>query len=213
MSKIIDISVGLHPEMPVWPGSDKFSLERIMRLEEGDEANVSQMNTEVHIGTHVDAPWHFVANGKTVEELSLDVLMGKAVVAEIAEVDSVTAKDLEALDLPPDTQRLLLHTRNSQLWENKVTEFQKDFVALTSDAAQWIVDRGIPLIGVDYLSVQRFYDSPLTHEILLGAETIVIEGLNLHGVKSGQYHLTCLPLKLIGAEGSPARAVLIPLEE
>lgn len=213
MSKIIDISVGLHSEMPVWPGSDKFSLERIMRLEEGDEANVSQMNTEVHIGTHVDAPRHFVANGKTVEQLSLDILIGKVMVAEITEVSSITVKDLEALDLPQDTQRLLLHTRNSQLWENKVTEFQKDFVALTSDAAQWIVDRGILLIGVDYLSVQRYYDSPLTHEILLGAETIVIEGLNLYGVKSGQYHLTCLPLKLLGAEGSPARAVLMPLKE
>lgn len=212
MSQIIDISVGLHPEIPVWPGSEKFSLKRIMRLEDGDVANVSQFNTEIHVGTHVDAPWHFVADGKTVEHLSLDVLIGKTIVAEILDTDSITAKDLEALDIPQDTQRLLFHTRNSQLWEEKVTEFQKDFVALTADAAQWIVDRRISLIGVDYLSVQRFDDSSLTHEILLKAEVVVIEGLNLSGVKSGKYHLTCLPLKLIGAEGSPARAILIPLE-
>ena len=183
-----------------------------MRLEDGDEANVSQLNTDVHIGTHIDAPWHFVANGKTIEQLSLEVLIGKAVVVEMLDVSSVTAKDLEALDLPQDTERLLLRTRNSQLWENEVTEFYKDFVALTSDAAQWIVDRGIRLVGIDYLSVQRFYDSPLTHKILLGAEVIVIEGLNLSGVRSGQYYLTCLPLKLVGAEGSPARAILIPIE-
>ena len=211
MSRIIDISVGLHPEIPVWPGSEQFSLKRIMRLEDGDVANVSQFNTEIHTGTHVDAPWHFIANGKTVEQLSLDVLIGSTVVAEISNT-SITAEDLESLDLPQNTQRLLFHTRNSQLWQNKVTEFQKDFVALTADAARWIVDRGIKLIGVDYLSVQRFGDSSLTHEILLKAEVIVIEGLNLSGVKSGKYHLTCLPLKLVGAEGSPARAILIPQE-
>ncbi|MGB3534796.1 MAG: cyclase family protein [Microcoleaceae cyanobacterium] len=211
MSSIIDISVGLQSQMPIWPGSRGFRLEQTMSLEAGEEANVSQLDTDVHVGTHVDAPWHFVTGGKTIEQLSLDVLMGEAVVAELPDVSAVTAKDLEALDLPQGTQRLLLHTRNSKLWENHVVEFQKDFVALTADAAQWVADRGIRLIGVDYLSVQRYGDSTLTHEILLGAETIVIEGLNLSGVQAGKYHLTCLPLKLVGAEGAPARAVLMPI--
>lgn len=212
MPEIIDISVPLHAQIPVWPGSVGFNLSRTMRLEAGDGANVSRLDTDVHVGTHVDAPWHFVSSGKTVEDLSLDVLMGAAEVAELPEVEAVTAEVLEGLELPPDTTRLLLHTRNSKLWEDGVSEFRTDFVALTADAARWVVDRGIRLIGVDYLSVQRYGDSPLTHEILLEAGTVIVEGLNLTGVTPGRYHLTCLPLKLVGADGAPARAVLVKTE-
>lgn len=213
MSKIIDISVGIHSEMPTWPGSKRFSLEPIMRLENGDEANVSQLDMEIHIGTHVDAPWHFVSGAKTIDQVSLDILIGRATVVEMPDASSITADNLEALNLPLDTERLLFHTRNSQLWENGSAEFYPDFVALAPDAARWVVDRQIKLVGVDYLSVQRYGDPPDTHQILLGAEVIVIEGLNLSGVESGQYNLSCLPLKLLGAEGSPARAVLVPLQE
>lgn len=213
MPKIIDISVGLQPQIPVWPGSEGFNLFQTMRLDNGDEANVSQLEMDVHVGTHVDAPWHFVTDGSTVEQLSLDVLIGMATVVHLPNITSVTAKDLESLALPENTTRLLLHTRNSKLWDNEVTEFQKDFVALTADAAQWVVDHGIRLIGVDYLSVQRFYDSPLTHEILLKAGVIIVEGLNLTNVLPGAYQLICLPLKLVGSDGAPARAVLTSIEE
>ncbi|MEO1669664.1 MAG: cyclase family protein [Cyanobacteria bacterium J06631_2] len=212
MSKIIDISVGIHPDMPTWPDSKRFSLEPIMRLDNGDEANVSQLDMEIHIGTHVDAPWHFVSGAKTIDKVPLDILMGEAMVVEMPDVSSITADNLEALNLPSGVERLLFHTRNSQLWENGAAEFYPDFVALAPDAARWVVERQIKLVGVDYLSVQRYGDPPDTHQILLGAEVIVIEGLNLSGVKSGRYNLSCLPLKLIGAEGSPARAVLVPIE-
>ena len=198
--------------MPTWPDSKRFSLEPIMRLENGDEANVSQLDMEIHIGTHVDAPWHFVSGAKTIDKVPLDILMGEATVVEMPDVSSITADNLEALNLPVGVERLLFHTRNSQLWENGSTEFYPDFVALAPDAARWVVDRQIKLVGVDYLSVQRYGDPPDTHQILLGAEVIVIEGLDLSGVKSGRYNLSCLPLKLIGAEGSPARAVLVPIE-
>ena len=213
MNKIIDISVGIHSQMPTWPHSKKFALEPIMRLENGDEANVSQLDMEIHIGTHVDAPWHFVSGAKTIDQVPLNILMGEATVVEMPDVSSITADNLEALNLPTGIERLLFHTSNSLLWENKSTEFEPNFVALAPDAARWVVDRQIKLVGVDYLSVQRYGDPPDTHQILLGAEVIVIEGLNLSGVKSGRYNLSCLPLKLIGAEGSPARAVLVPLEE
>jgi len=182
-------------------------------MDAGEVANVSQLETDVHIGTHVDAPWHFVSGGKTVEQLSLEVLIGTAVVAHLPQINAVTPEDLEALALPPNTQRLLLRTRNSQLWANKVSEFQTDFVALTADAAQWVVNQGIQLIGVDYLSVQRYYDSPLTHEILLGAGVVIVEGLNLTDVTPGLYDLVCLPLKLVGSDGAPARAVLIEKDD
>ena len=180
-----------------------------MNLAAGDEANVSQLETDVHVGTHVDAPCHFLQEGTAVEELSLDVLIGPAYVAYLPEVKAVTSADLEELNLPPNTTRLLLCTTNSQLWANNVTEFNNDFVALTADGAQWLADKGIRLIGVDYLSVQRYYDSTLTHEILLKAGIIILEGLNLTNVTAGMYKLVCLPIKLVGSDGAPARAVLI----
>jgi arylformamidase len=160
------------------------------------------------VGTHVDAPFHFISGGDPVEAMPLDVLMGPAVVTYLPEVAAVTATDLEALDLPAGVQRLLLRTRNSKLWTTGVEEFQPDFVALTVDAAQWVVQRGIRLLGVDYLSVQRFDDGPEVHQILLEARVVIVEGLNLAGVEPGEYELICLPLKLTGAEGAPARAVL-----
>ncbi|NET41049.1 cyclase family protein [Okeania sp. SIO2B3] len=213
MTRIIDISVPLQSQMPVWPGSVGFQLLPTMRLDAGDIANVSQLITDIHVGTHVDAPWHFLTEGNTVEHLALDDLIGPAAVAYLPDISSVTAKDLAALDLPKNIKRLLLHTRNSKLWADGVTEFQEDFVALTADAAQWVVDRGIRLIGVDYLSVQRYRDSPLIHEILLKAGVVILEGLNLTNIQAGVYQLICLPLKLVDADGAPARAVLIEEEE
>jgi arylformamidase len=115
--------------------------------------------------------------------------------------------------LAPGIERLLLRTRNSDLWAAKKIEFRKDFVALTHEAAQWIVDRKIRLIGVDYLSVQRYIDDSRTHQILLGADTIVLEGLNLSNVKAGFYELICLPLRLVGTEAAPARAILRQIRE
>lgn len=177
-------------------------------MERGDAVNDSTLVCGVHTGTHVDAPLHFLADGADVTHLSLDVLIGPAIVAALPAVEAITAHDLEALDLPVDTQRLLLRTRNSEGWQRGDRIFRTNFVALTTDAAHWIVARGIRLIGVDYLSVQRFRDNPQTHIALLEAEIVIVEGLNLAQIEPGNYELICLPLKLAGAEGSPARAVL-----
>ena len=208
MSEIIDISVPLLPEMPVWPGDGDFRIVPVKRMATGDKNNVSRLDCGVHTGTHVDAPWHFLEDGSTAEQLPLDAMIGEAFVAYLPEVDVITAETFAQLMLPRGTTRLLLHTRNSELWETGVTEFRKDFVALTSDAAQWLVDQGIRLIGVDYLSVHRYGDGPLTHQILLRAGIVIVEGLNLAGVAPGKYELICLPLRLNGADGAPARAVL-----
>lgn len=183
------------------------------RLSAGDANNVSRLDCDVHIGTHVDAPWHFLEDGATVEQLPLDIMIGPATVAYLSEVSAVHASDLADLALPQGTKRLLLRTRNSELWAAGVTEFREDYVALAADAARWLVDQGIRLIGVDYLSVQRYKDSPLTHQILLVAGVIIIEGLNLANVQPGAYELICLPLRLVGADGAPARAVLRRLSD
>lgn len=208
MGETFDISVPLRRGMPVWPGSPGIELTPIMRLQSGDAANVSRLNMDVHTGTHVDAPWHFLSEGTTVERLPLDVLIGPAVTAYLPDVDSIGPEDLAALDLPSGTERLLIRTRNSGLWAHDVGEFREDYVALTAAAAEWIVERRIRLVGVDYLSVQRFADDPETHRILLRAAVVLLEGLDLSRVEPGEYELICLPIHLEGADGAPARAVL-----
>lgn len=174
--------------------------------------NDSNLVMNVHTGTHIDAPAHFFANGASVEMVPLATLVGAAYVADLQTIDRITATDLEQLHLPPGVTRLLCKTRNSALWRRGESEFNPDFVALTADAAQWVVDRGIKLIGVDYLSVQRFDAGPETHHILLEKSVVIVEGLNLAEVTPGWYTLICLPLKLIGVEGAPVRAILFPLE-
>jgi arylformamidase len=179
-----------------------------MRLDNGDQANVSRIDCNVHAGTHIDAPQHYLENGDTVDQVPLDVLMGPAIVAFLPKASVISADTLASINLPEATKRLLLRTRNSELWATGVIDFRKDYVALTSDAAQWLVDHDIKLVGIDYLSIQAFHDGPLTHKILLKANVIILEGLNLAAVHPGRYDLICLPIRLVGAEGAPARAIL-----
>lgn len=208
--KIYDISVPIHPQLPVWPGDPQVVLERYRRLSKGDSSNDSRLACSVHCGTHVDAPAHFIENGATVEQLPLDILVGPATVIEFPEIDMITPDLLETLRLDSQTERLLLKTKNSDLWSDPDHEFNPNFVALSAESARWVVNSRIKLIGIDYLSIQMFKETePVTHRILLGAGVIILEGLNLQAVKPGTYQLICLPLKLAGRDGAPARAILI----
>ena len=208
--KIIDISVLVSSDLPVWPGDPRIILERYSTIADGNASNDSRLACSVHSGTHVDAPGHFVENGSTVEQLSLDILIGRAWVAEVLTTDVITPKILEDLTIPSDTTRLLFKTNNSSLWADPRHTFKSDFVALSAEAATWVVDQGIRLVGIDYLSIQMFDDAePLTHRILLKAGVVIVEGLNLRDVRPGSYRLICLPLKLAGSDGAPSRAVLI----
>ena len=208
MTDIIDISMPLRPRMPTWPGSVGVRLMRTMRLEAGDPANISRLDCDVHAGTHVDAPWHFLKKGNTAEQFPLNTLIGPAIIVYLPKVDVITAGNLTGPALPSKVKRLLLCTRNSELWVAGVNKSRKNYVALTADAARSVVDKGIRLLGVDYLSVHRYDDSPLTHQILLEADVIILEGLNLADVQPGIYEFICLPLRLVGAEAAPARAIL-----
>lgn len=208
--KIYDISVPVHPELPVWPGDPAIELQRVRSIADGDASNDSRLACSVHAGTHVDSPAHFIENAPSVEYLPLDVLTGPARVVDLPTVDIITAQTLASLNLPADTGRLLFKTRNSDLWADPDHRFKPDFVALSTDAAQWIVAHHIRLVGIDYLSIQMF-DEPdsMVHAILLEAEVVIVEGLNLQSVRPGLYQFICLPLKLAGSDGAPARAVLI----
>jgi arylformamidase len=208
--KIFDISLTISPDLPVWPGDPPIELEQIESIDSGADANVSHLSAGVHIGTHVDAPHHFLNDGRTIEGLSLDVLTGSCYVTQLPDgVEAITAEALEGISLPAKVKRVLFGTGNSRLWAHGEQEFQEAFVAVTEGGANWLVDHGIELVGVDYLSVAPYGDSIPTHRVLLAAGIVVVEGLDLSAVPRGFYDLYCLPLKLLGAEGAPARAILI----
>ncbi len=206
---VLDISVAVSPSMPVWPNNPGVELERMNRIEAGASSNVSRLALGVHSGTHVDAPVHFLPGAAGVDTLKLDVLIGAVWVTHLPAAARIRAPDLEAATIPPDTQRLLIKTRNSDFWARGDTEFHTDYVGVGPDAAEWMVQRGLSLVGVDYLSVAPWKESRPTHQILLSAGVVVVEGLNLAGVEPGAYNLICLPLKLVGCDGAPARAVLL----
>lgn len=206
-----DISLTISNHLPVWPGDPSVTLERIGKMEDGDSSNVTRMEMCVHTGTHVDAPYHFLGGETaTVDSLSLKLLTGRAYVLHLPdEVDEINRDVLEQAEIPPRTRRLLFKTRNSEYWARQTPDFQKDFVAITADGAQYLVDRGVKLVGVDYLSAAPFQQPRPTHEILLEAGVIIVEGLDLSQVSQGRYTFYCLPLKLQGSDGSPARAILV----
>jgi arylformamidase len=210
MMKFHDITLTMFPGMTVWPGDPPFILEQIESMDAGAHVNVSRLSGSVHTGTHVDAPHHFLNNGQTVESLPLEVLIGPARVIQIPDKASlISAEVLERANVPAKTLRLLVKTRNSQLWQDGRNEFDKDFVAVSPDGASWLVEHGIRLVGVDYLSVAPFKASDLPHQTLLRAGVVILEGLDLNSVEPGSYSLYCLPLKLAGSDGAPARAILV----
>jgi arylformamidase len=204
-----DITLTITPQSIVWPGDAPVSIKRTSSIASGDNSNVSEVTMSCHTGTHVDAPDHFLNNGITVEDLSLDLLVGRAYVLHLPDVDLITASILMDAEIPPRTRRLLFKTRNSELWTNGKTEFHTDFVGLSVDAAELLVDRNVRLVGIDYLSIAPYKMGTPVHKILLDAGVVVIEGLDLSKVSQGRYTLHCLPLKLGGVDGAPARCILV----
>ncbi len=205
-----DVSVPLHPGLVHWPGDPRFEIERVSALERGDPATVSKLTMGVHTGTHMDAPAHFLRGGATIDTLPLDATMGPARVIAISDPESVKPAELRSHRVNRG-ERILLRTRNSgRRWTREA--FFEDFVYIAADAARFLAERDVRCVGVDYLSVGGFHrDGRETHEALLAAGVWIIEGLDLSAVEPGRYELICLPLRIAGAEGAPARALLRPL--
>jgi len=203
-----DISLPLDSDLATWPGSPGVLTTSRMSIERGDAANVTQLSMDVHSGTHVDAPCHFIDTGQSIDELGLDPFVGPAVVLDTGPAKEIDGAVLDAAAIPPDTKRLLLRTVNSS--QPARAPFREDYAALTLDGAEWLVDaRDLELVGIDYLSIQRYTEPPDVHQTLLGSGLAILEGLDLRGVAPGAYELVCLPLRLIGVEGAPARAILM----
>jgi len=205
MPKIHDVTLPIVPGLPAFPGDPPPAVETLQRAGESP-FGLARLTLTTHSGTHVDAPLHFVPGGTSVDLLPLEILMGKTRVVEIQSRERVERAELEALDLRDDL-RVLLKTRMSgQLLR---AGFQEDHVYLTGDAALYLAQAGLKLVGFDYLSLDRFGDTSYpAHHALLGAGVVVVEGLDLSEVEAGEYDMACLPLRVGGGDGAPARVVL-----
>ncbi|WP_224245474.1 cyclase family protein [Hyalangium gracile] len=205
----IDVSVPLRTGMVHWPDNPPVKIDRVMDLERGDVASVSSMSMGVHTGTHMDAPAHFQRGGVGIDQMPLDATLGLARVIEIRDPVSIKRAELESANLQAG-ERVLFRTRNSErCWQTDA--FVEDFVFISRDAAAYLAERRVRTVGVDYLSVGGFReDAEETHLALLQAGIWVVEGLNLSSVRAGTYELICLPLRIAGGDGAPARAVLRP---
>lgn len=206
MPRVYDITVPLAPGIPVYPGDPPFVLERLPPSAGAAPFNLSRMSLSTHTGTHVDAPAHFRTGGATIDALPLEILVGKARVVEILSRERVERSDLEAQDLRDDL-RVLLKTRMSGQMLRPA--FQEDHLYLSRDAALYLAQAGLKLVGFDYLSVDRHGapDFP-AHRALLEAGVVLVEALDLSEVEPGEYDMTCLPLRVAGGDGAPARVIL-----
>lgn len=207
--KIYDISVPVHEGMPTWPSDPGLKLTLASSFAKGGSANVTRIEMGAHTGTHMDAPFHFEPDGYGIDRLRLDVLIGTCRVFDLMGTEGhISRAVLENCDLRGVT-RALFRTKNSLRWARDEHEFDKQFIAVVADGAEYLVEKGVKLVGVDYLSVEPYgsKEHPV-HHTLLRAEVVIIEGLNLSAVTAGDYELIALPVKLQGADGAPARVVL-----
>ncbi|MBF5045476.1 cyclase family protein [Aggregicoccus sp. 17bor-14] len=210
----VDLSVPISPRLPVWPEDPPLRNARTANIHQGDPANVTELRMSAHCGTHVDAPLHFIPGARAVDALDLRALLGPARVLHLDDAPEVRARSLQEA-APKRGERLLLRTRNSEgpWWEQP---FKEDFIGLSLDAARVLAEAGVACVGVDYLSVAGFHaDGAAVHRTLLEAGVVVIEGLALAALprEAREVELLCLPLRLVGADGSPVRALARPLPE
>lgn len=205
----IDISVPIGPGIPIFDGDPAFRIELAASIAAGDICNVSRLELGAHTGTHLDAPSHFFDGAAATEAIPLDACIGPAWVVDGTRLNrTIGAADIDALEIPPGETRLLFKTPNSELWGRP--GFQTGFIALDGGAATRLVERGVRLVGIDYLSIAPFGDPVATHRALLAAGVVILEGTDLRDVEPGPVELLCVPIRLVGSDGVPARALVRP---
>ena len=203
-----DVSIPIRPGMIVYRGNPGVEVERALTIDGGDGANVSRLTMGVHTGTHIDGSLHFYDDGDGVDALPLDAMLGPCLLVEIADPgEAIDRATLEAAAIPAGTERVILKTPNSRLWDR--AEFTHDFVRLDGSGAELVLERGIRLIGIDYLSIGD-HDA---HLALLGNGVVALEGLDLRGIEPGSYELICLPIRLLDTDGAPARVLLRDVDD
>ena len=206
----LDVSVTVRSKLPVWPGNPEVDLSSVQSFSQGDEVTISRITLGAHTGTHMDAPLHFIQAGKTIDEMPLDIGLGRARVIEIENPEVILPDELEQHNIKAD-ERILFKTKNSgrDLWAKQT--FTENYVYISTEAGKYLAEREVKLVGVDYVSVGGYQkNAPEVHRALLGGGVWVVEGLELSTISPGAYDLLCLPLKLRGLEASPVRALLRP---
>lgn len=209
-STCIDVTMPIFNGMLLWPGSPETKIELLRSIEKGDTSNVSALNMSVHSGTHVDAPFHSFKDGKGIESIRADILIGKVSVFELDVNDSIKKEDIEGLNFK-GVKRVFFKTKNSSYLKEK--KFKDGFIYISDSAADFMVKTGIKLVGIDYLSIERHEQKEKpAHHILLSSNVVIIEGLDLSKVTGGEYNLIALPILIKGADGAPARVLLIQIK-
>jgi len=208
--RFTDISMTIENGMLSWPSDGPVRVEKVRSMDEGERLNLSRLDMSAHTGTHIDAPAHFIQDGSGIDSVSLDTLIGPAVVVHVPGVREIGAGELVAANIPPDTRRLLLKTDNGKLLGQK--QFDRDFSFFTAQGAQHIIDSGVELVGIDYLSIAEFGSGEAVHQAFLSEGIVIIEGVDLREVTPGLYNMIALPLKIGGCDGAPARVVLETLQ-
>ena len=207
--RIYDVTVPLRPSIPTYGGTEPGPVLNFHSLiSKGDSANVSALSLGSHTGTHVDAPDHFLDNKVTVEQMPVAAMVGPAYVAEFATDSHITIADLERAGIPAGTTRLLAKTTNGRFWDDDA--FHPEFIGFTDESGAWLAERGMVLVGIDYMSIERFHSpTHAVHRALLRQNIVILEGLDLRAVSPGGYFLVCAPLPVVGADGAPARVYLL----
>ncbi|NUN24399.1 MAG: cyclase family protein [Candidatus Jettenia caeni] len=201
-----DVTLTISNTLITWPTDPPVAIRKTSLISQGDSSNVSELKFGSHCGTHIDAPYHFEENGIKIDQIPLDYLIGNATVFDIKNKEKIDLDEVKLLQLK-GVKRVIFKTINSTYW--KLSEFKKDFIYITKEAAQYLVDNEVKLIGIDYLSVEKFESTYAdTHHILLRKDVVIIEGLDLSNIKAGNYELIALPLKIKDGDGSPARVIL-----
>src|SRR6266568_3006704 len=209
--RIYDVSVPISASTPIYPGDPGIEIGQWLSLAAGDAANVSVLHFGAHTGTHVDAPAHFIPGAPELQSVSLEILIGQTHVVEIPTDVMAINEDVITATFPAGAKRVLFKTRNSDFWNEKRGRFRSDYTYISPDGARRLVAEGVHLVGIDYLSVERFKpERHDTHVTLLSNGVVIIEGLDLREVPAGPYELICLPLKIAEGcgDGAPARTIL-----
>lgn len=202
-----DVTLPLTDAQPTWPGDDPFVYTETGTIEKGDHSNCASLSMSTHFGTHVDAPYHFITEGAPVDQLDLDLLMGPCLVVSAEAVEGPLIEQADLVDkVPADTRRLLVKTKHGKYLGSG--PFRKDLTAFSPACAEWLVNQGVRLLGIDYFSIGAYENPQPTHAIFLGAGGVAVENVDLRQIEPGAYHLICLPMKIQGSGGASARVLL-----
>ena len=203
---LLDVSLPLDARLPIWPSNPSFDLTPVKQIAAGASSNVSRLTLGTHTGTHIDAPRHMIDGAPTLDQVSLDALIGPGRVVAVDAERAIEARHVDGHALQGST-RILFKTRNSTFWGTP--QFRSDFVFLTEEAARMLVDAGVRLVGIDYLSVEEYRKPGApAHKALLSSGVVIVEGLDLSSAEPGPYEVICLPIHVMGADGAPARVIL-----